>query len=274
MFYMTGLPLEPFTMIRMAELIGRTLLHVFNFLVCATMDRCAKDAVVYGTICTHACYHSSNSHAKILWRLQIICAVLFFMEIYLCIALMSSCGYFRWMFASWKMPGDQWQTSRWEFLHWRLVYISVNLHCCVSLVTFTISTCCLGYLKTSQILSKPFNLVYLCIKLLDMSLIIHLQSLFSHRIFCIVDYIFVKLYEPYNLYLFANISCLTFLHQLLLTDRVVTFFCSFIPGPAFICTDCWNCLWLGFNYVFLVNIWSRSFKKKIDLVIWTATFQF
>lgn len=45
MFYMTGLPLEPFTMIRMAELIGRTLLHVFNFLVCATMDRCAKDAV-------------------------------------------------------------------------------------------------------------------------------------------------------------------------------------------------------------------------------------
>jgi hypothetical protein len=45
MFYMTGLPLEPFTMIRMAELIGRTLLHVFNFLVCATMDRCAEDAV-------------------------------------------------------------------------------------------------------------------------------------------------------------------------------------------------------------------------------------
>jgi len=79
---MTGLPLEPFTMIRMAELIGRTLLHVFNFLVCATMDRCAEDAVsiwpmhaitvqilmprFYG-VSKSFCIHSTN---ELMWFLQ------------------------------------------------------------------------------------------------------------------------------------------------------------------------------------------------------------
>jgi len=31
--------------------------------------------------------------------------------------------------------------------------------------------------------------------------------------------------------------------------------------------DCWNCLWLGFNFVFLLNIWSSDTNHHISVLV-------